>query len=115
MGNIVHLAVDAERAGVGAGSNGIDDFLGFGDLPIGGAEAAVDDRDLVRMDRDAAGEAVAAGPAALGLQTFGDAEIGVTRVDLRNDRRRGGVGAGRAGEPRWSGPKNGNRTGRGKG
>src|SRR3546814_20896880 len=51
------------------------------------------------MDRDAAGEAVAAGPAAIGLQTFGVAEIGIKRVDRRNARRRGGVEAERAGEP----------------
>src|SRR3546814_1936463 len=48
MGNIVHLAVDAERAGVGAGRKGIDDFLGFGDLLIGGAEAA--DRKRTRLN-----------------------------------------------------------------
>src|SRR3546814_1939676 len=104
MGNIVHLAVDAERVGVGAGSKGIDDFLGFGDLLIGGAEAAVDDRGLVRMDRDAAGEAVAAGPASIGLQTFGVAEIGIKRVARRNSRQRGGVEAERAGEPIGVGP-----------
>src|SRR3546814_11160019 len=88
----------------GEGSKCRCDFLGFGDLHIVGVGAACEERYLVRMERGAAGEGVAAGPAAIGLQTFGVAEIGIKRVDRRNARRRGGVEAERAGEPIGIGP-----------
>ncbi len=53
MGDIVHLAVDTERARIRPGGERGDDPARLLELPLRRREAAINGRDLVDMDRDA--------------------------------------------------------------
>ena len=75
--NIVHFAVDAERAGLGLGSKSIDDAACLGNLFGGWRKAAVDRRDLVGMNGNAARKAIASRAQAITLKAFDISEIGI--------------------------------------
>src|SRR4051812_23589428 len=98
MRRVIHLAADAERAGAGAGGEGGDDRAGLVELGPGRGEAGVDRLDLVGMDREAAGKAVAPGTGAVRREAGAVAIVGVGRVERRHAGRRRGEQALSAGE-----------------
>ena len=59
MRAVDHPAADRQHAGVGLGGERGDDRLGVGDFGRRGREGGVDDRDLVGVDGELAGEAFA--------------------------------------------------------
>src|SRR5271168_3950149 len=78
--NVDHLAVDADRSGVRKGAESFDDAARMRDLGFRGCIAAVDRPDLVGMDRHPSEETVATRTAAIALEPFQIAKVGVDRV-----------------------------------
>ena len=81
-----HLAVEGDRAGIGVFGERRDDLARPGEFFVARREAAVDDRDLRRVDRHLGGEAGAPGGGAFGGKPGLVAEIGVDRVDRHRPR-----------------------------
>ena len=96
MRNVDHLAVDAERPGGRIGLECGDDPARVLDLGFGRRVSAVDDRDLVGVDGEAADETVTPGAPAILLEPIGIAKVrehGVDRCDLGGRRREKALGA----------------------
>ena len=88
MRAVIHLAVDADRAGAGLRREGGDHRLGLGDLLGARREHLVDHRHLRRMNGEPPGEAVAAREFGVAAQAFGIAEIDMDGLDRRHLGRR---------------------------
>src|SRR3984957_7361870 len=84
MRNVIHFAVDADRAGVRAIRERLDYTAGASHILGGRRETSVDRFDLVRVDGDAADKAVTSRTAAACRQTFGVTKVGVERIDGEN-------------------------------
>src|SRR5579871_3007573 len=97
MGPIEHLAAEADAAGIAGRGEGGDDRAGAVDGRDAGREHAIDDPDLVGVDGELAGKAVAASRKRLLLEAGTVAETGEDAVDRENP---GGAGAGEAERPR---------------
>ena len=106
MRPVVHLAVDADDAGIAGVRECLDDGLRARPRPRPRRERGVDDRHLCRVDRQLGGEAVALGLQAFPPQPVGVAEIdehGVDRGDIGDRCARGSSSRGRGGRRRCSG------------
>ena len=82
-----HLAVEADDAGLRRCGKRIDDPPRMRDRFGAGREDAVDDLDLVGMDRGFGREADPRAVDAFALEAGAVAEIGIDRVDRRHARR----------------------------
>jgi hypothetical protein len=89
MRDVDHLAIDAQRPGGRIRVESGDDLSRVLDLGFGRRVAAIDRRDLVRMNCHAAGESVAPRPPAVALKPFRIAKIDEYGVDRRNLGSRG--------------------------
>ena len=71
MRNVIHLALNAHRAGIRLTGEGSDDAAGVRQIGFGWSKAGVDRGNLVRMYRESPDESVAAGDTA----TLGEARL----------------------------------------
>ena len=99
MRAVVHLAVDADRAGAGIGGEGRHHGLRLLDLLGGRREHRIDHRHLRRVNGEPSGEAVAARHFGVAAQALGIAEVDIDRLDRRQLGRRRAVQAHRARQP----------------
>src|ERR1700733_5963740 len=81
MREVDHLAIHAQRPGLRIGLERGDDLARMRYLGFGRRVSAIDDRDLIGMNRQAPGETVAPRAPAIPLEPLGIAEIRVERVD----------------------------------
>src|SRR3984957_20572909 len=84
MRNVIHFAVDADRAGVRPVGERLNYTSRVSHILVGRREASVDRFDLVWMDGDTANKAVTPRTAAACRQTFSVAEVRVKRIDWEN-------------------------------
>jgi hypothetical protein len=78
---IDHFAGDGQHPCVGMCLEGGDNLFGVTHVILRRRECGVDDRDLGRVDREFAGEAVASRGLGFGAETFLILEIGKDPVD----------------------------------
>src|ERR1700752_2028748 len=84
MRNIIHFAVDDDRAGVWAIFERLDYASRVSTILVGRRETLIDRFDLVRVDGDAGDKAVTSRTAAACRQTFRVTKVGVQRIDGEN-------------------------------
>ena len=84
MRKVDHLAVHAQRARARIGLERGDDPARMRDLGFGRRVSAIDGRDLIGMDREAADKAVAPRTPAIPLEPLGIAKIRINRIDRRD-------------------------------
>ena len=90
MRGVDHLAVQLQRAGAWVGLKGGDDGAGVGEFGFAGGKGVIDHGHLRRVDREHAGEAVAAPTRGISGEAVEVAEVGEHRLDRGNA---GGMGA----------------------
>ena len=96
MRKVDHLPVHAEGARAWIGLESGDDLARVLNFDFGRRISAVDDGDLIGMNRQASDETVAPGAAAIPFEALQIAKIRVERVDRRRVGGRGGEQALRA-------------------
>src|SRR4051812_25285827 len=81
VGNVIHPAADGDDAGVTGGGKGIDHGLRLGNGGGARGESPIDDLDLVGVNGELGGEAVAHRRGAFGAEAVVVAKVEIDRVD----------------------------------